>query len=89
MRKRNYKKFMVVLILLIAIAIPFASKVNGETPLKYEKVVVYPGDTLWSIASRNKTSNTDIRKLIYEIRKLNKLESAVITPGQEILIPLK
>lgn len=88
MKSKSFFKVIVVLFLLGAIAVPFALKVNGKTPLKYEKVVVYPGDTLWSIAKEIKTENEDIRKIIYEIRKINKLDTAVILPGQELLVPV-
>ena len=56
-------------------------------PSKEVSYRVQPGDTIWSIATDYIDSNTDIRKLVYEIREINKLNSAIIIPGQELLIP--
>lgn len=53
----------------------------------YETVVVRRGDTLWDIA-RRVNPGTDPRKTIYEIKKLNQLDSVNLQPGQILLIPL-
>lgn len=47
------------------------------------------GESLWTIANKYyNAQNVDIRKVIYEIQRLNKIDSAVIRPGEKILIPL-
>ena len=52
------------------------------------KVVVEEGDTLWAI-SRRLNSNEDTRKIVYRIKKINKLLNANIHPGQQLLIPVE
>lgn len=52
-------------------------------------VIVQKGDTLWSIVKTNCSNISDIRNVIYEIRKFNNLETANISPGQKIKIPSK
>ncbi|NLA59413.1 MAG: LysM peptidoglycan-binding domain-containing protein [Firmicutes bacterium] len=52
----------------------------------YETMVVRRGDTLWDIARRVQPG-TDPRKTIYEIKKLNHLQSVNLHPGQILLIP--
>ncbi|HHW54327.1 MAG: LysM peptidoglycan-binding domain-containing protein [bacterium] len=51
-------------------------------------VVVKPGDTLWSIAREHMGQEGDPRRLIYEIGRLNGLQSSLIYPGQTLLLPV-
>jgi hypothetical protein len=46
---------------------------------------VKPGDTLWSIAER--TFSGDPREGVWELRERNDLDSAVIVPGQVLVLP--
>lgn len=82
---------VVVTALLIIISMLLFNK--GDAKVKQENnymtIVVYPGETLWGIASNNNTNGIDIRKLVYIIKKANGLESANIYPGQELIIPIK
>ncbi|MCF6733621.1 LysM peptidoglycan-binding domain-containing protein [Blastococcus sp. KM273129] len=50
------------------------------------KVIVEPGDTLWSIAGAA-AGGRDVRDVIVDIRRLNELGSAAIAPGQVLLLP--
>jgi nucleoid-associated protein YgaU len=50
------------------------------------KVIVEPGDTLWSIAGAV-AEGRDVRDVIVDIRQLNGLDTAQITPGQVLLLP--
>lgn len=89
MRELKFKKVFVILSLLSVLVLPFSLKASGNTNINCIKVTVDEGDTLWKIAKEYKNENEDIRKVIYEIRKINKLDSAVIVPGQILLIPQK
>ena len=46
---------------------------------------VKPGDTLWSIAVKRYAG--DPRDAIYRIEQRNRLGTAVIVPGQTLLLP--
>jgi nucleoid-associated protein YgaU len=46
---------------------------------------VKPGDTLWSIAERSYAG--DPREGVWELRERNGLDSAVIVPGQVLVLP--
>jgi hypothetical protein len=61
----------------------------GFKEVSYKTIVVKYGDTLWDIAGDNSKSTTDIRRYIYEIKKLNRLDGSVILPGDSIKIPLE
>ncbi|NLJ33613.1 MAG: LysM peptidoglycan-binding domain-containing protein [Firmicutes bacterium] len=53
------------------------------------EVVVAAGDTVWSIAKEYQGPEGDIRPLVYEIGRLNELQSPMIYPGQVLLLPKK
>lgn len=55
---------------------------------QYNYITVEDGDTLWSIATNYSHSNTDIRKLVYEISSENGIYNASIYPGDVIKIPM-
>lgn len=52
----------------------------------FDYMTVLSGDTLWSIATLV-NPEADPRDVVEEIIALNQLESAVLTPGQEIALP--
>lgn len=56
-------------------------RLTGET-----SVVVQPGDTLWSIAAPAARGG-DVRVEIAEIRRINRLSSARLVPGQTLHLP--
>lgn len=55
---------------------------------EYKEIYVDSGDTLWQLAQENSLSQTDTRKLVYEICKINHLENEIIYPGQIIKFPV-
>jgi nucleoid-associated protein YgaU len=75
-------------ILLVALAVLllwalFADETGASGPERAYRVK--PGDTLWSIAER--TSGGDPREAVWMIRERNGLESALIVPGQTLVLP--
>lgn len=86
----KFKKLILCIItisIIFLVFIPHMSKANETVNSKYITITVCTGDTLWAIASDYLNQNTDIREFIYNIRKVNKLQSAMLTPGQKLLIP--
>jgi nucleoid-associated protein YgaU len=61
------------------------AELDGPPPAP-EVYVVQPGDTLWSIAT-SLNGDGDVRSVIDEIQQLNGLNSAVLVPGQTLLLP--
>ncbi len=51
------------------------------------EVVVEAGDSLWSICKELGVKG-DIRRVIYQIKRINHLSDARIYPGQVLLIPI-
>lgn len=63
-----------------------ASMATERATLK--SVIVKENDTLWDIASKEVNNKTDIRKYIYEIKKLNQItDSGTLVPGSTIRLP--
>lgn len=54
----------------------------------YKEFHVIEGDTLWDIASIYLSPGEDIRKTIYEIKKINNMSSGYIYPGDVLKIPI-
>ena len=48
--------------------------------------LVQSGDTLWSIATAQ-APDSDPRDFVAEIVELNQLQTAVLVPGQDLLLP--
>ncbi len=53
----------------------------------FAEMVVQSNDTLWTIAEEITPDGQDVRNTVYIIRKVNHLNSAVLYPGQRLLIP--
>jgi LysM repeat protein len=88
--RKHIVAILVMSILLFIISVSIINKfdeISHRKPvtISYELYTVNSGDTLWSVAKQY--YNGDPRKLIYEIEKANDI-SALITPGQELLIPI-
>lgn len=62
-----------------------ADEVNPQ-PLT-EKVIVEPGDTLWSIAVSNKPERMDPRIYIEAIKHANGLKESGVRAGQVLYLP--
>ena len=75
----NKKKFIRSIIILLAIIILALLGINNtysKTEVSYKEDYIIEGDTLWSIAENQRTTNDyyknkDVREIMYEIKKLN------------------
>lgn len=77
------------LIICIIVINLFTLTVNAFTKSQPQlgEVIVQTNDTLWTIAEQITPNGQDIRQTVYQIRKINRLDSAVLQPGQALLIP--
>lgn len=87
---QNLFKIAIVLLLVISgftvVGQVFAS--SGSSSQQEKRVVVEPGDTLWSIAVKNKPS--DMRTVVYieAIKRNNDLNSPDIQAGSVLSVPV-
>ena len=96
MRIVNKKKFIKMITLIIGIIIIslicFSNISFSKGEIKTKTIYVSNGDTLWTIAEEEQENNvyyedTDIRDIIYQIKKLNNLQNnSSLSEGQKLLI---
>lgn len=85
MRIVNKKRFILAIMILIALIITFFSNCSAVKKVETEDYIVTNGDTLWSIATEYKHEKQDIREYVYQLRKLNNID-CIIYPGQVLKI---
>ena len=90
-RRGRLVVFVTSLFLVLAVAFMLAGGAVGTgsagEPVPTEVVQVAPGDTLWGIASEV-TTDGDVRSMMTEIERLNALESASLSAGQKLRVPV-
>ena len=91
----NVKKFIrtiSILVILILIIILFSNKTYSKVDTKYKEESIILGDTLWSISQEESNNNKyfenkDIREIVSEIKRINKLDNLDLKEGQKLVIP--
>ena len=85
-------RFTAVVTTLVLISVFMISSMFGYSDVsaaqkpEYVTVKVQDGDTLWTLAKEYGPQDQDIRETIYNIRKLNDMDSSNIIAGQYITI---
>ncbi|MBQ8042562.1 MAG: LysM peptidoglycan-binding domain-containing protein [Clostridia bacterium] len=88
----NKKRFitamtiMSILMILLVTVIIFSFANNPGYTENQKTIYISKHETLWSIAEEYKRPNQDIREYIYEIKKLNNMDTSVLYEGQELTI---
>ena len=92
-RINNRFRFITFMALMMVITVFAATTMFGfneadslSTP-SHVIVKVQPGDTLWDIADDYGPDDVDIRRVVYEICKLNDVNANSIHPGQTLIVP--
>ena len=91
----NKKRFIISNLILFSIAfmLLYMSKVTLSTNIvNYTETYIEEGDTLWQIAlcqqeNNEYYKNKEIREIINNIKKINKLKNSNLSVGQKIIIP--
>lgn len=91
----NVKKFIrtiSILVILILIIILFSNKTYSKVDTKYKEESIILGDTLWSISQEESKNNKyfenkDVREIVSEIKRINKLDNLDLKEGQKLVIP--
>jgi LysM repeat protein len=83
------KLLLILLIFAILAGVAYGSANNNQRDSDLELVIhtVAPNETLWDIA-KFYSPYADPRKVVYVIRQANHLKSAVIYPGQDLIVPV-
>ena len=92
-RVKSRFRFVAFLIIVIGItvgAFGFVTGMDESTASVTEDYISYtvePGDTLWDIAGNYNHSNTDVRKVVHAICKINDIQAGDLQPGMVLTIP--
>lgn len=54
----------------------------------FKEYYISKGDNLWNIALENMPEGYDVRKMVYEIKKINGIDTGLIYEGSTIKIPV-
>jgi LysM repeat protein len=75
---------LVIVLVLAALAVGTVARVSHSAGPE-RTYVVKPADTLWSIAGRSYAGDT--REGVWQIQQRNHLHSALLRPGQTLVLP--
>lgn len=92
-KNKFFRSFVLLIIFLSFVFLCFFNKSSSEEIQNYKTITVTYGDTLWSIAEHEQIENpyykdSDIRYIIYSIKKVNNLETCTLTVNQSLIIPI-
>ncbi len=89
---KDKRRFMIAIaiVLTVTAATLFIAfdKISGYSEPSYLEVVVTRGDTMWDIIQEVYGENTDIRRMISSVKRINGLENTDIYEGQVMLLPV-
>ena len=87
----NKKRFIIIMCILISVIISttilVTKRPEGKSEEIYTEIIVMYGDTLWDIAVEISDGSIHIRKMIFEIKKINNMETSDLHIGQLVKIP--
>ena len=76
----------IILLLIASLIIIGGRQALSFQELGYHTIRVTKGDTLWGIAGRLNESQSDIREIVYKIKKLNNMQTSAIYEGQILTV---
>lgn len=81
--------FMLVFIALLLSLVFNLSKVHSSAYMQNYRIYdVVEGDSLWEISLKTMPDGFDVRRMVYEIKELNDMETSYIYEGESIKIPI-
>lgn len=85
----NWVRLLTMVAITTAVVIgTVAGLTRAAAPLQPLRTVrVVPGDSLWAIAKQHGPQGADLRRLTYDLQRLNELEGQVLRPGMELKLP--
>lgn len=91
-KPRRFFLFLTFVLLLTSIVLfIFLNSTKAHSSIfkaKYKEHYILDGDNLWNISLKYKPKGYDIRKMIFEIKELNNIDTGYIYPGETIKVPI-
>jgi nucleoid-associated protein YgaU len=88
---KNKRRFMIAMAIVIsiisAVFLVAFDKISGYAEEEYSKFTVSRGDTMWDIVRETYGDETDVRKMISKLKRVNGMETTDIYEGQVLLLP--
>jgi hypothetical protein len=79
---------LVSLVLVFALPAIWGARIYTSSPVHYDRVVVRPGDTVWSLVASRVPTGADVAEAAYNVAVANHLQAgAPLHPGQTLLLP--
>ncbi len=80
---------VIISTVVVALVLLLASGVgaSGDVVVSTEEYTVSSGDTLWEIAAARTPTGHDVRDVVAAIRSVNRIDGALIQPGQVLEVP--
>lgn len=89
---RRFFAFITFISILIALTISMIftfNKAHGNIESQqYREYHVLAGDNLWNISLEYMPKNYDVRRMIFEIKRLNNMKDSYLAAGETIKIPI-
>ncbi len=82
-RKGRFFGFCLLVLLAVNVLVP-----KAEDPSDFKCITVQAGDTLWEIAEAHLPQDSDVRSFVWELKKINRLETGEVFANQVLQIPL-
>lgn len=87
----NKLRFSLFCIVCIICTVSLFGMFTSANASKYQDtyvLTVATGDTLWDIAKENNPLGKDVRRVVDDIIRLNKLTSSQLSTGDKLIIPV-
>lgn len=78
---------LLIFIILIMRAVAF-SAVSEDSSIVLKEIMVRSGDNLWNIAEEYAPRGSNYQVFISRLEEINDIESALIYPGEKLLVPV-
>ena len=86
------RRVLVLLAVLVLVSLVLAGRAMATSvadPAEVQTYTVSSGDTLWSIAAGITGSNEDVRDIVIDLKNMNRMASADLRAGEQILLPVR
>lgn len=89
---KRFFMFVTLIFVICAIIITLIfSQSNAYSSVynqRYKEYQILAGDNLWGISLENMPHDYDVRRMVYDIKELNNMETSSIYEGDTIKIPI-